>query len=229
MHVARSLLSAPAMRTTLLLVLAFLSISAACTDNPRDAASPELTLRDRLEADDTRLFVTSDRSAGSIRAERLVGHAWETGLVDLHLTTGELVVRAAGGALAIEHFALSLAPIDIPATITGHFAQLVDVRAELRRPVLTPITWSTDDTSATATAKLELELGWAIAVDGTRIDLGAPTLPPLPFELRIDGTADRPHAELRLRASGEVWSWASVVRLLNLFLLVGVDGSPLDA
>lgn len=207
----------------LLVILLCLSLFH-CVAADREPEPVVSSLRDRLERADTPLFVATERSAGSIRAERLVGHAWETGLVDLHVTNGELVVRAAGGALAIEHLALGLGAIEVPAAITGHSAQLVDVRVELRAPVLTPITWNASDDAATATAKLDLDLGWAVAVDGTRIELGAPSLPPLPFELRLAGTAAHPHAELRLLASGEIWSWAAVVRLLDLFLVVGVDG-----
>lgn len=208
------------MRLTLLFPILFL---LACADAASVSEAPYESVRDRLEHDAARLFVAPERSAGSIRAERLAGEGWETGLVDLHVDSGELALRAAGNAILIERFALGLAPIEVPASVTGHRAQLVDVRAELAQPVLAPAVWDDDDEAHVST-RVQLELSWALRVDEVELSLGAPTLPPLPLELTLTGTGEIAHAEVRMLAAGEIWSWADLVRLVDLFVLVSADG-----
>lgn len=196
----------------------------ACADAAELPAHPYESVRERLEHEEARLLVAPERSAGSIRAERLAGDGWETGLVDLHVETGELVLRAAGNAILIERFALGIAPIEVPASVTGHRAQLVDVRAELALPVLAPTVWEDRDDEARVSTRVQLELSWALRIDDVAISLGAPTLPPLPLELTLTGDGTIAHAEIRMLAAGEIWSWADLVRLVDLFVLVTADG-----
>lgn len=208
-------------------VLVFLAVVAllfGCGDTEPSTEPPFESVRQRLENEPTRLLVASDRSGGSIKAERYVGRTWESGKVDLKIETGELVLRAAGHAILIEHFALGIAPIEVPATVVGHRATLVDVRAHLIEPVLASAAWTDDDSEGRVTTRVKLDLSWAIQIDDTIISIGAPTLPPLPLELAIGGDGDLAHAEVRILAAGEVWSWADLVRLVDLAVVVGADG-----
>lgn len=195
---------------------------AASTEPPPEPGYA--SVRERLESEDTRLLVTGSPSAGSIRAEHLSGDGWDGGLVELHVETGELALRGAGNAILVERFALGLAPIELPVELTGIRTQLVDIRAELREPALVPAAWSADDSQAHVAAKVKLDLSWRLLVDGSAISLGAPTLPPLPLEVTLGGDGNVAHAEIRIAAVGELWSWADLVRLVDLVVVATAEG-----
>jgi len=179
------------------------------------------SVRERLTAGETRLLMSAEDSAGTLTAYRRVGGGgWEAGLADLAVDQGEVVLSAdPDGAVMIERFSLSLEPIAIPAGVFGHDAALTDVRAVLAGPALTTTAWASDD-EAHATAELELELAWALRVDGNTATLGAPSLPPIPVELELSGAGGSVHATVRAVKAGEVWQWADLVRFEDFNLTV---------
>jgi hypothetical protein len=210
---------AASMRYGLLLLL----VSSACnTDlaNPPDA--PPASVRERLE-DQTRLMIKPPESAGAITAERRVTGGWQAGLVDLAIDSGELVVTANGDAITLGTFAVSFQPLEIPAAVFGgHPAQIEHLRVEQLHPLTATATW-TDDNEARFDAMLELGLSWSLVIDGTHAPLGAPKLPPVPVEILLTGNGEIVAAELRAKMAGELWSWADLVRLSDLELILGAE------
>jgi hypothetical protein len=132
------------------------------------------------------------------------------------------VVSANDAGVTLDRLGLALAPIDIPATVIGHGAQLTDVRVDVAAPVPLTTAWL-DDNEAHGSAKLELALSWTLTVDGSTLALGAPDLPPVPAELVLTGDGPVVHGELRVQAPGELWSWASLLKLEDLMLIVSAE------
>lgn len=204
------------MTSRILLILAFTGC-ASSTVQPGDAPA---SVRERLESADTRLFVSGAESGGSISAARRISGGWSSGTVDLTIESGELVASCdADGRLTIERVGLWLGPIEIPSTVLGHGAQLTKVHLQVDKPLTIAATWDGDD-AARATTALDLGLSWELSVDGSSSPLGAPNLPAIPIELALTGDGDHVRAELRAHASGVVWSWADLVRLEELDLVL---------
>ncbi|HWU88938.1 MAG TPA: hypothetical protein VN253_16845 [Kofleriaceae bacterium] len=198
------------MRAGILLSLAF----AACTST----GAPD-SVRERLESDATQLVVTAD-STGTITAQRRASGSWAAGSVKLAVRAGELVASAdARGSIRIEHLAVDLGPIEIPKSVLGYAAQLTDVHLESKRPVGVP-TWWTGDDEARGMAPIELALTWSLTIDGKTSPLGAPDLPPVPVELVLTGDGADVHAEARALSAGTFWSWADLVKLADLHLVL---------
>lgn len=204
------------MRTLLLVALGMV----ACAGS-RDTADGPDTMRERLEAD-TRLLVTAEASGAAISAQRRTGDGWAERLVDLPLVHGELVARADGGMLALDKLQLSFAPVMIPATLVGHEAQLADLRLTLAQPVAAPAVWR-DDAEVSAETRMQLVLSWQLTVDGVGLPLGAPALPPLPVTVALHGSGAHVAAEVQIEAPGELWSWAGLVKLTDLMLVVDAE------
>jgi hypothetical protein len=193
-----------------------------CGDN---AAGPEPgSMRDRLEAE-TRLLVASGDSAGAVTAQLRIGAGWDSGLVDLKPAGGELVASAVrGGALQLTALTLELETIAIPASVIGHDAELSRPVLRLTAPASVAATWTGED-QAEAEAALPLELSWTLSVDGVGLPLGAPSLPPLPVKLQLSGDGARVTAEIRVHVAGELWSWADLIKLSDLDLVLAA-GTP---
>lgn len=161
-------------------------------------------------------------SAGTITVQRrLGGGAWEAGLVDLAIDQGEVVASAdpATGNITIEKLSFMLEDIIIPASVFNREASLSKVRAELSAPALVTTTWSSDD-AAHLSASLDLTFSWALTVEGNTAELGAPDLPPVQLEIEISGDGSVVHADVDAGAAGELWSWAGLVKLENLTLVL---------
>lgn len=207
-----------------------LLVSAACNPEVRDTAEPPpASMREQLIAGDTRLLLSAADSAGTITAQRkLAGGAWEAGVVDLKVDNGELVASAdARGTVTIERFAVGLAPIVIPPEVFGREAALSNVRAELAAPAEVTTTW-VDDDQARVTATLDLAFSWALTVDGSTAQLGSPDLPPVTLDVELAGDGSFVHADVRAVAFGELWSWAGLVKLedLNLVIVAATPDEP---
>jgi hypothetical protein len=201
---------------------ALLVMLTACAST--DAAGP-VSMHDRLSAE-THLFVTTGDRAGAVTAQLRTATGWEDAVVDLQLAGGELVTRAApGGAIAVTAVQLELQTIAIPATLTGHEAALTRPRLELIAPAAAVATWLGED-SAELEVDLALQLSWALTVDGVGIQVGAPKLPPLPVVLRLTGDGARVTADVHIHAAGELWSWANLVKLSDLELVLGAGTPP---
>jgi hypothetical protein len=194
---------------------------AACTAT--DPAEPT-SMRDRLAAE-THLYVAASDSAGAVTVQHRTADGWVDRGVDLKLASGELVTRAMpGGAIALTAVELELQTIAIPATLTGHEAALTRPRLQLTAPATAAAAWTGDD-SAEAEVALALRLSWSLTVDGAGIEVGAPALPPLPVKLELTGDGARIAADLRIHVAGELWSWANLVKLSDLELVLGA-GTP---
>jgi hypothetical protein len=194
----------------------------ACAANVASGPPEFDSVHERLAHEPTRLFIAAPDSAGSVTAERRLSSGWQTGLVDLRIDNGELVLSAtAAGTIIVERFGVGLQPIDLPADVVAN-GQLTHVRAELVAPVTIDAHWSDDDT-ATASATLTLDLSWTLSINCNGIPLGTPRLPPVPVELSLTGNGVAIHGELRAHAGGEIWSWADLVKLEDLSLVL--DGA----
>lgn len=202
------------------LVSFLLSTLSACSAEVAAPSDPPASVRDRLEREATSLAVVAADSAGAITAQRRANGGWSAGLVDLRIEGGELIASADGeGAITVEQLAVALGPIDIPESVLGYGAQLTDVEVSLVAPTRLVTTWEGDD-AGTAHADLDLALAWSLVNHGSTSPLGSPDLPPVPVELVVTGNGDFVHAELRVRAPGELWSWADLIKLEDLTLIV---------
>lgn len=183
---------------------------------------PSLTLRERL-AHETSLAVSPD-SAGGVTAGRYTSDGWQAGFVDIAIESGELAVLAEpSGALLVERLELDLAPIELPPSLI-HDAALTEIHVSLAAPTRADATWI-DANEGRAETRLPIELSWSLTIEDSTSPVGAPTLPPVPMQLSLYG-GDEVHAELRLVAPGELWSWADLVRLedLQLILVASTQG-----
>jgi hypothetical protein len=201
------------MRAGIFLPLVF----AACANAP---AGPPESVRDRLERAETPLLIATAESTGSITAQRRASGGWVAGSVDLTVENGEIVASAdARGSITIEHLSVDLGTIVIPKSVLGYEAQLTSVHLEAQKPAGVVTTWTGDD-DARATAEVELELSWSLTIDGNTSPLGAPRLPPVPVELEFTGDGSVVRLEARAAQTGMFWSWADLIRLENLSLVL---------
>lgn len=206
-----------------LATLVLCGLSACNTQNAPAAPGPD-SVRDRLDDGDTRLMLSTADSAGTIAAQRRVaGDTWASGLVDLSIDQGEVVMSAdRSGEITIERMSFTLAPIPIPHSVFGRDVWLSHVRAQLTAPVATTTTWTSED-EAQARAVLDLKLAWALTIETTTSPLGSPDLPPVAVTLDVTGDGSFVHTNVRAVAGGELWSWASLIKLYDLNLVLAAE------
>lgn len=203
------------MRSGILIFLVSSAFTPACTDS---ATEPPDSVRDQLTSSAVQLIVARDERAGSITAQRRAARGWIEGSVELTVRGGELVAAAdARGAIRIERFAIDLGTIELPESLLGYAARLTRVRLETEPLTGIATMWRSDD-EVRAMAPVQLELSWSLTIEGETSPLGAPSLLPVPVELRITGDGTAIHAQARARASGEIWSWADLLKLKDLDL-----------
>jgi len=210
------------MRYGLLVLLATTACNTEIPDPPPSRAPA--SVRERL-ADQTRLLVDRAGSGGAITAEHHVaGGMWEGGSVDLAIANGELLVSSdAPGALTLDGLQVNFETLQIPPGVFGSIdAKLTHVRIDLRNQLRAPATWVTDD-EVHLDANLDIDLSWELTLDGTVSPLGSPKLPLVPAEIVVTGDGEHVAAELRVRAPGELWSWAGLVKLSELELILGAN------
>ncbi len=206
------------MRYGLLLLL----VSSACNSDVADPTQlPPASVRERLEGL-TRLQVDAAPSGGAITAERYVADGWLGGLVNLQVENGELLVSSdAPGALTVDGMQITIKPLRIPPGVFGgRDAQMTHVRIDLKNELRAPARWISDD-EVHLEANLDLKLSWELTLDGSPVSLGSPKLPLVPVEIVLTGNGEHVSAELRAHAPGELWSWAGLVKLSELQLVVG--------
>jgi hypothetical protein len=166
----------------------------------------------------TRFYAGAGDGGGAVTASHYTHDGWVAGTSPITLENAELVARVDGaGRLIVETFDAAVSPIEIPQSVFGKPAQLKNVRLTMTGHPITPATWIGDD-EATATLTLALDLEWAIAVDGAGAPLGTQHLPPFPIDVHLTGAGDHVDAELSLDATGDLWSWAGLVKLSGLEL-----------
>lgn len=193
------------------------SLLACASPSPESVAGSK-SVRERL-AQPTRLLVSAATSTGTITARRYTHDGWQGGQLALAIADGDFTTTATpSGAFAVSELLLNLQPIDIPESVFGKPARLTDVRLQLKAPTAaTDAQWADAD-DATATTKLELDLSWSIAINGSATPLGAQHLPPVPVVLGLSGTGAHIDAGLSAHATGTVWSWAGLLELDDLDL-----------
>lgn len=199
-----------------------LVVLSACNTQIVDSPEPPASVRERLTETETRLLWTPGESAGTITVmRRLGGGEWETGLVDLKIDHGEVVATADAetGDVTLAKLAFTLQDIDIPPSVFNREASLSKVRGELATPALVTTTWIDDD-QVHLSASLDLTFSWALTVEGNTAELGAPDLPPVQLEVDVTGDGSVVHADVTAGANGELWSWAGLVKLQDLNLVL---------
>lgn len=203
--------------------LSLLVVLSACSTAGTDAESPPASVRERLELP-TRMMITADESGGTITAERKLNDGWQTALVDLPIENGEITVSAdSRDAVTLEHFQVMFKPLDMPEGMFGaRTAQLTNVHFDLANEQRIPAVWTSDDEVHLA-ANLQFTMSWTLSLDGSPAPLGAPHLPPVPVDVVLTGDGAHVQAELRLNAPGELWNWATVVKLSDLKLVLGAE------
>ncbi len=192
---------------------------AACASNPPAAGTASYdSVRARLAAEPTRLLMSASDSAGSITASHYTSDGWQTGMVALTISDGELDAHAdADGKLAMTALEIDLGTIDIPPTVFGKPAQMRDVKLAMSGAPDVTTTWSDAD-DATATATVALDLSWTLAINNGTTPLGTQSLAPMPVDVTLTGTGDQVDATIAIHKTGDLWSWADLVKLGDLTL-----------
>ncbi|MGE0870419.1 MAG: hypothetical protein AB7P03_17785 [Kofleriaceae bacterium] len=201
-----------------------LLICSACTATAEPGPSSPGSLREQLVRP-VRCSVSADDSTGVVAAERrLPSGGWDAAWVDLAIEDGELVVVAEeAGMLAVQRWEVSIRAIDLPHDIFDAAAQITGIRVELAAPARVVTSWL-DDERARATGVADLALSWRLTIGDAQLQLGAPELRDVPIELSVTGIGNRAEVQLRLHAMGELWSWADIVRLGELRMVLDAYG-----
>ena len=190
---------------------------AACASSPPEGPAVPSSVRARL-AQTTKLLVSAPDSTGTLTASRYTNGGWQDGTIAVSIANGELgAVAGATGNLTLGAFSLNVAPIDVPSSVFGKPAQLKDVRLVMTGKPTVATTWSDDD-DATATASVTLDLSWTLAVDGNAAPLGTQHLGPLPVAITLSGSGSEVDANISVHATGDLWTWADLVKLTALDL-----------
>ena len=199
-----------------------LLVTSACNPDLADPTSgpkPPASVRERLE-DRTRLLVAASQSGGAITAQHHVsGGVWEGGPAALQIANGELIVSSdAPDALTLDGLQVSFDTLQIPAGVFGsQDAKLTNVRFDLKNELRAPAEWVSED-EVHLQASLDITLSWDLVLDGSVAPLGSPKLPLVPVEIVLTGDGEHVDAALTAHAPGELWTWASLVRLSDLQL-----------
>ena len=200
---------------------------AACTapSSPTPGAPSFASVHDRLATEPTRLFIPGEGSTGSLVAAHYTSGGWVSGTSMLTIDNGELVAKLAGDQLVAQTFDVSFAPIDLPESVFGKPAQLIDVRVTLASSATAAASW-TDSDDATASLPLHLDLSWSIAIDNAVTPLGTQHLPVIPLDLTLAGGGDHVDGALSIHAMGDLWSWAGLLELSEIDL--DLSGATVD-
>jgi len=199
-------------------LLASTLFAAACTSNPPAGGSDYESVRDRLSAGPTRLFVGGEGSTGSISARRWTQNGWLEGVTPVTIDSGELSAKVdSHGALVLDKLLVGLAPIEIPEDVFKKPAQLDDVKVTLTKPTSASAQWTSDD-DATVTLPVALDFDWAIHVNGGKTPLATQHLPQIMLDVALTGAGDHIDASISLHAMGELWNWADLLEMTSLDL-----------
>lgn len=203
--------------------LAFLTVVGSLAACGADLGDPApATVRQALDRGTVDLAIAPDASAGAINAARKTSQGWVPGLADLKIDGGSLVMSAEDGVVTLEDVGIDVAPIEIPDTLLGYPVELADIHIGLVSPTKIVVGWTSPDEARGETV-IDLSLAWSLVNHGTSSPLGSPDLPPVPAELQLSGTGTNVHAELRVHAPGQLWSWANLLELGDLSLIVAAS------
>lgn len=195
--------------------IAVMLLATACTEVPSSGPSYD-SVRERLSAEPTSLYVHDETSSGSITARRRIGDGWDGGATDLAILRG--YIRASiddSGRLAIQRLEVDLAPIQL--SVFERPARLQDVHVRLPTPVEADVVWGSED-QATAIVAMPFEFDWAIKFvdDEQATPLGTQRLPVTNVAVSLTGTGDHVSARIDIDASGELWNWADLVEMTDI-------------
>ncbi len=197
--------------------LVLVSLLAGCTAHDSLPTSAPSSVRERLEDAPVRMLVAPAASSGSIVVGHYVDGAWQRARVALPIETGAITASLdASGRVVVADFGLGLAALALPLAAN---TQLTHVRLDLSAPTTSATTWISENAAA-ATASLALVLSWTLTVDGTATPLADQKLPALPLELALGGDGERVDGTASIIASGKLWSWADLVELDDLSLVL---------
>lgn len=135
------------------------------------------------------------------------------GYIDVHAT--------AGGLLVIDHLAVDLADLEVPAAFAPPDGMvLTGIRAHLAGPHGMEAVWSEDGDAAFAEVAVDIVVDWAIRTDnGEVVPLSPLSLADVAVRVAI---ARQPDGALEVHVSGleggAFWSWAGVLELADLSL-----------
>jgi hypothetical protein len=210
--------------TSILFLIPTSLVTAACASSPPEAPAAAATVRERL-TQPTRLLVAAGASTGSLTASHYTSGGWQAGTTAVTIQNGELDASAgSAGNLDVAALSLDLGPIEIPSSVFGKPATLKDVRLRLAAPPAVTTSW-TDADDATASAQVALDLDWTIVVDGNGSPLGTQHLPAIPVAIALVGSGAEVDATIDVHATGELWSWADLLKITELDLKLAATSS----
>ncbi|HEY5946867.1 MAG TPA: hypothetical protein VIV40_15295 [Kofleriaceae bacterium] len=198
-----------------LLFLALLG--TACTDVPVELNRYD-SVRDRMSAVPTYLYVHDEASSGAVTARRRGSDGWITGSAELAIERGYMRARIDDeGQLQIDQLSVDIAPIALEGVFQKP-AELQDVQLRLAQPVRSPMAWASAD-DATASLVMLGDFDWGISLDGAdSYLLATQQLPPQTVQVAFTGSGDHIEASLAFDAAGELWTWADIIQVTNLSL-----------
>jgi hypothetical protein len=198
-------------------ILVVTILVGACATASQPIGQEPATLHERLGRT-TRLLLDPEDSTGTITTARRLPSGWDAGMVPLAIGQGELVARADElDVVAIERLAIQFVPVDVPDHVLGPSIQITQIRLDATARIAGTTTWEGLNVVA-ITAAVSLRLSWAIAVDGSDVVLGSPTLPDARLDVVMATTGAGARASIGLAIPGELWSWAGLFKLDELRL-----------
>src|SRR3569832_1218027 len=150
-------------------------------------------------------------------ASHYTSSGWVSGTANLTIDNGELVAKQTADQLVADMFDVGFAPIDLPDSLFGKPAQLVDVRVTLTSSASGAASW-TDADDATAKLQLLIFLSWKIGNDNKVTPLGTQHLPVIPLQLTLTGGGDHVDGAFTVHSMGDLWSWAGLLQLSEIDL-----------
>lgn len=166
-------------------------------------------------------------STGRATAQRWTRDGWRAGESPLVIDAGEIVLAAPGEGeptMVVSQLDIHVAPIPLPDDMFGTPAALTDVELSLHEPAAGDIEWSDED-HGTARVPVLLEWRWSITIAGGTTPLAVIRLPSVDIDVGVSGDGDSVGASVALRARGTLWSWAGLLELTGLELVLGATSS----
>jgi hypothetical protein len=167
------------------------------------------------DASGVRLVVGLDRGASIDRTR-----------VALTAIGGQIGVAVDGDQLLVRDLSIALAPVEIPAAITGTPFRLTDVRLRAASPARSQdAAWSGDDDGCVATAAIRLDLDWSLAIADEVWPLTRQHLAAIDLGLAIDREGDVVTLEAGAIAAGVRWRWSDLVTFSDVAITVGATSA----
>jgi hypothetical protein len=206
----------------LLFTLPFFIACAEATPAAPDAALPPPTLEAQLH-DPVVLDIDPSASTGEITASEHEGETWEPAKVPITIDEGAVMLESRGTDLVLHALEVDIAPISLPM-LPGN-AQLTHIALRLAAPAAIGVTWQ-DTNDAIAVATLDLDLVWSLTASGGTLPLGTQHLPSVPIAIVLHADAGVISASIGIDQPGALWSWADLLALADLSLVLPAHRAP---